>query len=406
MEDAGRAAQDRRGVSPRLDAVAGSLDDRQAHGRLADEPREQADRVRAATDTGDREVGQPALDRGHLGRRLVADPALEVADDRRVRVRPHRRAQDVVRRLDVGDPVAHRLVDRVLQRRRARRDRADLGAERPHAQHVRPLALDVLGAHVDDARQVEQRAGGRGRDAVLAGPGLGDDPDLAEPPRQQRLAERVVDLVGTGVGEVLALEVQPEAGDPRGASAGPAEARGLRADRFGQSVGTVQRRRTPGEGAEELAQLRPEHGVLAERVVCLFELLEGGHQGLGHIAAAEVALEPPPPGSRRRRGVRRGRASDRTGCSGGRRGPRGHAWRTARRGAGPSSGAHPAGAAARRPRRRRHRRRAPPGGHPRRSRVRGRPRARWAARARPRRRGAPRSGCRCRPDAARRRRRA
>ena len=164
-----------------------------------------------------REVRQPALDGRELGRRLVADPALEVAHDRRVRVRAHRRAEDVVGVCDVRDPVAHRLVDRVLERRRARRDRADLGAQRAHPEDVRALALDVLGAHVHDARQVEQRARGRGRDAVLAGAGLGDDPRLAEPAGQQRLAERVVDLVGAGVGEVLALEVEPQPRD-RGAA--------------------------------------------------------------------------------------------------------------------------------------------------------------------------------------------
>ena len=82
---------------------------------------EQADRVRAAADAGDREVGQPALDGRDLGRRLVADDALEVAHDRRVGVRAHRRPEDVVRRLDVRDPVAHRLVDRVLERRACRR---------------------------------------------------------------------------------------------------------------------------------------------------------------------------------------------------------------------------------------------------------------------------------------------
>ena len=49
-----------------------------------------------------------------------------------------------------------------------RRDAADLGAERAHPEHVRRLALDVLRAHVHDARQAEQRARGRGRDAVLA----------------------------------------------------------------------------------------------------------------------------------------------------------------------------------------------------------------------------------------------
>ena len=168
-----------------------------------------------AADAGEGEVRQPPLDGEQLGRRLVADPPLEVAHDRRVRVRAHRRPEHVVRRLDVRHPVAHRLVDRVLERRRAGRDRADLGAQRAHPEHVRRLAPDVLLAHEHDARQAEQRARGRRRDAVLAGAGLGDHPRLAEPPGQQRLAERVVDLVGAGVGEVLALEVEPDRRDPR-----------------------------------------------------------------------------------------------------------------------------------------------------------------------------------------------
>ena len=42
---------------------------------------------------------------------------------------------------------------------------------------------------------------------MLAGARLGDDPRLAHPPRQQHLAQRVVDLVGAGVVQVLALEV-------------------------------------------------------------------------------------------------------------------------------------------------------------------------------------------------------
>ena len=89
----GRPAEDRRRVAAGLDAVAGRLDDRQPDRRLADEPGEQPDRVRAATDAGEREVRQAALDGEELGRRLVADPALEVAHDRRVRVRAHRRAR-------------------------------------------------------------------------------------------------------------------------------------------------------------------------------------------------------------------------------------------------------------------------------------------------------------------------
>ena len=103
------------------DPLAGRLGDREPDRRLADEPVEQPDRVRAATDAGEGEIRQPALDLDDLGRGLVADPPLEVADDRRVRVRAHRRAEDVVGRLDVRHPVAHRLVDGVLERGACRR---------------------------------------------------------------------------------------------------------------------------------------------------------------------------------------------------------------------------------------------------------------------------------------------
>jgi hypothetical protein len=41
---------------------------------------------------------------------------------------------------------------------------------------------------------------------------LGDDPPLAHPLGQQRLPERVVDLVRAGVVEVLALEIDGVAG--------------------------------------------------------------------------------------------------------------------------------------------------------------------------------------------------
>ena len=152
---------------------------------------------------------------------------------------------------DIRHPVAHRLVDRVLERRRPRRHRAHLRAERAHAQDVGALTLDVLGTHVHDARQVEQRTRRRGRHAVLAGTGLGDDPGLAEAAGQERLARGVVDLVRPGVSQGVALEVTKE---PQGAgrvrrvavlAPSPDEpSAGLDPDRLGQAIGTVESRRT------------------------------------------------------------------------------------------------------------------------------------------------------------------
>ena len=82
----------------------------------------------------------------------------------------------------------------------------DLGAKELHAEDVRLLAPDVDHPHVDDAFEAQQRARGRGRDAMLARPRLGDHPPLPHPLRQQRLADRAVDLVRAGMREVLALQ--------------------------------------------------------------------------------------------------------------------------------------------------------------------------------------------------------
>ena len=49
-----------------------------------------------------------------------------------------------------------------------------------------------------------------------AGAGLGDHARLAHPPRQQRLADRIVDLVRPGVVQVLALDVDLRSAEPIG----------------------------------------------------------------------------------------------------------------------------------------------------------------------------------------------
>ena len=106
-------------------------------------------------------------------------------------------------------------------------DRHHLGAQHVHAEHVGLLPLDVDRAHIDDAFEPEAGAEGRGGDAVLAGAGLGDDPLLAHAAGEQDLAEHVVHLVGAGVVQLLALEVDLRA-----------------AEMLGQALGEIERART------------------------------------------------------------------------------------------------------------------------------------------------------------------
>ena len=297
VEDPRSSSSEGGRVAARRDAVARRLSHRKPHRRLTDEPAQEPDCVRAATHAREGEVRQPPLHRSELDGRFIADPPLEIADDRGIRVRAHRGAEHVVRGLHVGDPVAHRLVDRVLEGRAPGVDRAHLGAQRMHAEHVRLLALDVLRAHVHDAWQPEEGAGGRGRDAMLAGPCLRDHARLAEPAREQRLAQCVVDLVRAGVREILALQVQAQA---RGNCALPRACRGLREfrgcelqDSRREPVRAVERRGPARKRREQLAQLGPEARVVTELVVRRLQLGEGGHERLGDVPATELALESP-----------------------------------------------------------------------------------------------------------------
>ena len=145
----------------------------------------------------------------------------------------------------------------------------DLGAEQVHPLDVGPLAAHVLLAHVDDAVEPEARADGCGGDAVLAGARLGDDPVLAEPAREHRLAERVVELVRAGVEEVLALQVDALARR--------------------EALRERERRRPARVRRREVPELRVE-GVVGERVApALLQLVERGDQRLRDVAAAVLA---------------------------------------------------------------------------------------------------------------------
>jgi hypothetical protein len=104
---------------------------------------------------------------------------------------------------------------------------------------------------------------------VLAGAGLGDDALLAHALGEQALAEGVVDLVGAGVEEVFALEVDTCA-----------------AEFFGEALGEVEGGGASAVVVEELGEAGLEGGVGGGLGVGGFELLEGGHEGLGDVAAA------------------------------------------------------------------------------------------------------------------------
>src|SRR5215469_2729891 len=161
----------------------------------------------ATANAGENSFRQLALRLKNLPPGLFADDAVEVADHGGIRMRAEDAAEQIVGGADVGDPVAHGLVDGVFEGARAGVNGADFGSEEPHAEDVELLAPYVFGAHVNDALDAEEGTDGGGGHAVLSGSGFGDDAVLTHAAREQGLSDTVVDLVRAGVEEVFALEV-------------------------------------------------------------------------------------------------------------------------------------------------------------------------------------------------------
>ena len=80
-----------------------------------------------------------------------------------------------------------------------------LSPQQLHTIAVQRLTNRVLLAHKNLTLQPHQRSGGGGGYAVLPGAGLGDHPGFAQALGQQALTQYIVDFVGAGVVQVLAL---------------------------------------------------------------------------------------------------------------------------------------------------------------------------------------------------------
>ena len=258
---------------PVVDPLAAGFHADELDREVVEESREDAGRVRAAPHARVHPARELARRVEHLRARLLADDRLEVRHHLRERVRAAHGAQDVVRVGHRLRPVAQARVDRVLQRPRAVGDRDHLGAELLHPEDVRPLAGDVLLAHVDRAREPEPRRHRRRGHAVLPGAGLRDHARFPHALHEQALAHDVVRLVRAGMIQVLALDVDPRATEP------PREI-----------VAVRHRRRTARVSRHHLDVGLPERRVAPRIVEGRAQLREGLVEHLGHERATEVPV--------------------------------------------------------------------------------------------------------------------
>ena len=217
------------GVTARGKSLARGLDAGEANLGVVQEAREDAHCVGSAAHASDDLVGEATEFVEALTAGLATDDGLEGLDHLRIGRGAGDRADDVEGVLGGSGPVADGLVHGVFERARARLDGDNLRAEGTHTVDVRGLARDVQRAHVDDAGESKEGGCGGGGDAVHARAGLGNQARLAHTAGEEGLAKDVVDLVGAGVVEVLALEEDTGAAEGVGKSAGLVK-RGLAAN--------------------------------------------------------------------------------------------------------------------------------------------------------------------------------
>ena len=118
----------------------------------------------------------------------------------------HRAPDEVVRVANIGDPIPRGLVDGVPEGALTVMYRDHFGPQGVHTKHFEFLTLVVHGPHVHRTVETEHGAYRGGGHAMLPRPHLGDDPRLANALGKEGLTDGVVDLVRSGVGQILPLE--------------------------------------------------------------------------------------------------------------------------------------------------------------------------------------------------------
>ena len=145
-----------------------------------------------------------------------------------------------------------------------------LGAKQAHAVDIGFLPGHILGPHENLAFHVEQGASRRRGDAVLSGAGFGDDFGLTHAPGQQRLTHDVVDFMGAGMVQLVALEIELCAAEMRR-----------------QSAGEIERARPAYIVFVIPTQLGPEIRIGLGGAPGFLDIEDQRHQSFGDIATAE-----------------------------------------------------------------------------------------------------------------------
>mmetsp|Transcript_6711 Transcript_6711/g.13843 ORF Transcript_6711/g.13843 Transcript_6711/m.13843 type:complete len:323 (-) Transcript_6711:1034-2002(-) len=196
--------------------------------------------------------------------------ALEVSDDGREGVRTDSRTNQIVCVANISDPVRHGFVDGILECALTILNGDNLGTEGIHTENIKLLTFAIDGTHVNGAVQSKHSTHSCGCNTVLSGTGFGNDTGLANSFGQKSLSNRIVDLVGTSVGQIFTLQ-------PNGGSS----------CQLGQTFCLVERGWSTDEFATEAIQFCQKLGIVLDFVVFFFNFLKCNRESFGNVLSSE-----------------------------------------------------------------------------------------------------------------------
>ena len=148
-------------------------------------------------------------------------------------------------------------------------DGDDVGAQHFHTDDIGVLLGNIHSAHVNVTLQAEVCSGGGKSHTVLAGTGFGNDLLLAHELGKETFTHAVVQLVGTGVVEIFALEINLAL-----------------AENTAQALAVIHGSRAALKLAADAAQFIDKLRTLADLKIRIVDLLECRNQFGGQECAA------------------------------------------------------------------------------------------------------------------------
>ena len=174
---------------------------------VIEEGMEQAHGIGATANCRNQRVRQTAFALQHLLPGFASDHRLKIPHHFRIGRRACHCANAIKGVFNIRHPIAQGFIESILQRARTRLCWNNRSTQQLHPEHIWHLSGDINLAHIDDTFEAKPCAG-RGRcHAMLASPSFGDNPLLAHATGQQDLPHDIVDLVGTGMIQFIAFEI-------------------------------------------------------------------------------------------------------------------------------------------------------------------------------------------------------